>query len=118
MKNVKAKKLLVIIAVITCIFSITAISLFSGIGGLHECTAQSVCSHGIERDVCQECSEDFCFVCSMLTLSEQIINGLLAVAFLVCVALIINIVSKCLRAEEYCPVTAQTPVCLKVKLSN
>lgn len=94
------KKILLISAILACIFCITVISLFSGIGGLHEC------------------SDDFCVVCSVMTLNEQIIRGLLTALCLICLTLIIHNVTEFLRTSDNYRTVVQTPVCLKVKLSD
>lgn len=98
--NASVKRYLRLAVVLACIFCIAVISLFSGIGGLHEC------------------SDEFCVVCSVITLNEQIIRGLLTALCLICCALIICSRTEFLRISEIFRITAQTPVCLKVKLSD
>lgn len=104
------RKILLFTAVLACVFCITVISLFSGIGGLHEWLS------GADRH--HVCNDEFCVVCSVMTLNEQIIRGLLMVFCLICFTLIIHNVTVFLRTSDNFRMEVQTPVCLKVKLSD
>lgn len=100
MKNIRMVKRSAIIFAFVCVFCILAISLTAGVSSFHECTGGD------------------CLICSYMATRDRILDGLIMIGALCCVALVILTSDICENIFEDTRAQSWTPVCLKVKLSN
>ena len=98
-KGIEIKKIILYLLVSVCLFVFVASALTSGI------------------DMGHDCSGEDCLICIAISLREKLFTNLLPVA--VILALWALTVKTATEPAKLCPLpVTDTPVCLKVKLSN
>ena len=98
-KGIGTKRMALYLLISVCLFVFVASALASGMDMGHECTGED------------------CLICMAISLREELFTNLLPVAAIL--ALWALTVKTATEPARLCPIpVTDTPVCLKVKLSN